>query len=119
MRNLNIAKSVALSFTLLISLSDTHAQSKKAEAAALAAGAAAVIGAAAIELHLFLEMLETQALNHVMARYPEMESFRLKVLDLDGKKMSDIGAMSVLTLSITQLDQQTVTGSNPVGSTNT
>jgi hypothetical protein len=107
MRNLNIARSVVLSLTLLISLSDSHAQSNKGEAAALAVGAIAAIGAAAIEVHLFLEMLETQALNHVMAAHPEMESFRLKVLDLDGKKMSDIGAMSVLTFRITQLDKQT------------
>ena len=52
MRNLNIARSVVLSLTLLISLSDSHAQSNKGEAAALAVGAIAAIGAAAIEVHL-------------------------------------------------------------------
>lgn len=72
----------------------------------MAAGVA-VIGAVALEFHAMLERLENEAFNYIAENHPEYEAFRLKVLDLDGKKMSDIGAMSVVTFQLTKLDRIT------------
>ena len=52
-------------------------------------------------------MLEQQAFDQIIKSEPEFESFRLKVLDLEGKKMSDMGAVSVLTFRVTRLDKMT------------
>lgn len=82
----------------------TSAQ-KNAEVGAAIAGGALAIGAIALEVHLMLEKLESAAFNHIVENHPEYDAFRLKVLDLDGKKFSDIGAMSVVTFEVTQFDK--------------
>lgn len=91
----------------MIVSSNVVAQKNSKKNAGAAAGAIVGIAALALEYHLILEMLETKALNYTIENHPEMESFRLKVLDLDGKKLSDIGAMGVITYRITQLDKIT------------
>ena len=85
------------------------AQNKGGGAAAAAAAAAGVvaIGAVALQFHAMLERLESEAFNYIAENHPEYEAFRLKVLDLDGKKISDIGAMSVVTFKLTKLDRNT------------
>lgn len=105
MRN-SLLKTTVLSVCILLASLNANAQ-RKGDGAAAAIGAVAAIGAAALEVHLILELLETRALNYVIENHPEMQSFRLKVLDLDGKKLSDIGAMSVMTFRITELNQAT------------
>jgi hypothetical protein len=106
-----MTKSFRSRLCILVAVSLLFSQSSRAqnnaEAAAAAVVGVAAIAAAAIEAHQMLEMLETQALNYVIANHPEMESFRLKVLDLEGKKSSDIGAMSVMTFRITKLNKLT------------
>lgn len=106
-----MTKSFRSRLCILVAVSLLFSQSSRAqnnaEAAAAAVVGVAAIAAAAIEAHQMLEMLETQALNYVIANHPEMESFRLKVLDLEGKKSSDIGAMSVMTFRITRLNKLT------------
>jgi hypothetical protein len=89
----------------LFSTPGVQAQKNRSDVVAGVAGAALAIGAAAMEYHLFIERLENLALNEVIENHPEMSSFRLKVLDLKGKKMSDVGGLSVMTFRVTELDE--------------
>lgn len=93
---------------MMLTCSSVQAQKRKESAAAGAAAGALVIGAAIFEFHQFLEMLENEAADRVMQDYPEYECFRLKVLDLDGKKLSDVGSMSVITFRLTSIDKSTM-----------
>lgn len=93
---------------MIFSCSSVQAQKRKESAVAGAAVGALAVGAAIFEVHQFLEMLENQAVDHIMQNYPEYECFRLKVLDLDGKKFSDIGSMSVITFRFASIDKSTM-----------
>lgn len=103
----NPTRAVAICLIVMAHALQTQAQRDKASEVA---GAAAIIGgiaAGAFSIHQYREMLETEALNHLIASHPEASSFELKILDLEGKKASDIGSLSVLTFQITELERQT------------
>lgn len=95
-------------FFLLLTLASFQgiSQTKGEVGAAVAAGLIGV-GVAALEFHVLLEQLENQAFNYVAENHPEYDAFRLKVLDLEGKKISDVGAMSVVTFALTTIDLKT------------
>ena len=105
--NLMRMKKLILCFLSVVQISSTASAQKNAEVGAAIAGGALAFGAIALEFHQMLEKLEGVAFNHIVENHPEYEAFRLKVLDLDGKKFSDIGAMSVVTFKITRFDKTT------------
>lgn len=100
-------KSFILHILICVCFVQSSAAQNKGGAAAAAAAGAVAIGALALEIHAMLERLESEAFNYMAENHPEYEAFRLKVLDLDGKKISDIGAMSVVTFKLTKLDRKT------------
>ena len=88
---------------IIVSFSNIIAQKNSNKKAALASVAA--VGILAYEIHVIIEMIELKAVNHIIENYPEIEAFKLKVLDLDGKKASDISSLSLITYKVTEFDK--------------
>lgn len=102
-----LKKSLILVAIACLFLPEANAQKKRGDGVLGAVAGVTALAAVGLEYHLLLEQLENQAANHILSNYPQYESFRLKVLDLDGKKLSDVGAMSVVTFRITNLEKST------------
>lgn len=69
------------------------------EGAAVAAGLIA-IGAGIAAVEQMKENAELTATQWVLANNPELESFSLKTLDFDGKKLKDMSAATVISFKI-------------------
>ena len=67
------------------------------------AGAAAVIGSAVamgIAVEQIKEQIELNATEYILKNHPDLKQFNLKILRLDGKKISDISRTSVIIFRI-------------------
>ncbi len=77
----------------------TNAQSE-GEAIAAVAGGLLAIGAGVAAVEQMKEQAELTATQYVLSNYPEFESFSLKTLDFDGKKLKDMSSASVISFKI-------------------
>jgi hypothetical protein len=82
-------------------------QAKTKEVVAGVGSGILAIGMAALEYDQFLEKLEFVATQHVIATRPEENAFKVKVLSLENRKITDVSNMSCLVFSITFYDQTT------------
>jgi hypothetical protein len=94
--------------TLLIIISillpkKIEAQSDGAGAVALVGGLLA-IGAGVAAVKQMKERAELTATQWVLANRPEMDSFSLKTLDFDGKKLKDMSSVSVILFNIQEFE---------------
>ncbi|MDC0600323.1 hypothetical protein OAO65_03335 [Flavobacteriales bacterium] len=64
--------------------------------------AAAVV--AAITIETVTESLEVEGTRHMLANHPEIDAFNLKVMDWDGKKLSDAAAMRLVVFRVKEID---------------
>ena len=94
----NLILALVFSFGLSASANTVSAQKKNSNGEIL--GAVAAIGAAAIEYHQLLESIELRAMDHVLSQYPAIESFELKIMNLNGKKISDVSSSDVIVFSL-------------------
>ena len=76
-----------------------NAQSE-GEAIAAVAGGLLAIGAGVAAVEQMKEQAELTATQYVLSNYPEFESFSLKTLDFDGKKLKDMSSASVISFKI-------------------
>ncbi|WP_178984103.1 hypothetical protein [Winogradskyella helgolandensis] len=75
------------------------AQNDGAVAGAVVGGLLA-IGAGVAAVKQMQEQAELKATQYILAHHPELESFSLKTLDFDGKKLKDMSAVSVISYKI-------------------
>jgi hypothetical protein len=74
------------------------------EAIAAIAGGLIAIGAGVAAVEQMKEQAELTATEWVLSNQPELESFSLKTLDFDGKKLKDISSASVMTFKIQEFE---------------
>ncbi|MHB1106365.1 MAG: hypothetical protein ACYCZ2_08375 [Lutibacter sp.] len=91
-------------FTFLIILSilfpkNVEAQNNGAATAAVVGGLLA-IGAGVAAIEQMKEQAELTATEWVLSNEPEINSFSLKTLDFDGRKLKDMSAVSVILFNI-------------------
>ena len=95
-------KKITLLF-LLISITfipkKINAQDNGAAIAATA-GALIAIGAGIAAVEQMKERAELTATEWILANHPEIQTFSLKTLDFDGKKVKDMSSASVITFKI-------------------
>lgn len=90
---------VILMIGLMLIPKTTEAQDKGSGVAALAGGLLA-IGAGVAAIKQMQEQAELTATQWVLANQPKMNSFSLKTLDFEGKKLKDMSAVSVILFNI-------------------
>jgi len=91
------------SFLLILSLiSITVNGQSRGEKAAVGAGAALAIGAAAFQIHQLIEMWELTATEYVLDTRPEAQEFTLKLNKpfANSTKWSDVSNVSILSFNI-------------------
>lgn len=76
------------------------AQAQKGEAAAAAVVGLLAIGAGIAAVKQMQERAELTATEWVLSNQPEMNSFSLKTLDFEGKKLKDMSSVSVILFNI-------------------
>lgn len=94
-------------FLLLVCLFNPQlrAQNDGAVVAGIAGGLLAIgTGIAAVEQ--MKEQAELTATQWVLSHCPELNSFSLKTLDFDGKKLKDMSSTSVITFKIQEFEAQ-------------
>lgn len=93
-------KKVILTFVLVcLLIPKAKAQDDGAAIAAVAGGLLA-IGAGIAAIEQMKEQAELNATEWVLSNKPELNSFSLKTLDFDGKKLKDMSSVSVITFKI-------------------
>lgn len=78
----------------------SYSQKDKSGSAIAAAGVAASIIGGIAAMEQLEEALEYEAVNHMLGTHPDWDSFELKLLDMEGKKLSDISSVSVTTFGV-------------------
>lgn len=81
------------------------AQNDGAAVAAVAGGLLA-IGAGIAAVEQMKEQAELNATQYILSNNPELESFSLKTLAFNGKKMKDMSATSVITYKIQEFNPE-------------
>jgi len=105
-RNIIVKLLMCVLFIFYTSSEVKAQRNKKNQDAALAG--VAVLGsiiAAKIAIEEMKELLEEEAVTHILLTYPEIENFRLKCLFEKGEKWSDESGTGVLTFQITILNK--------------
>ena len=77
-----------------------YSQKDKTGTAIAAAGVAASIIGGIVAMEQLEEALEYEAVNHMLGAHPDWDSFELKLLDMEGKKLSDMSSVSVTTFGV-------------------
>lgn len=90
----------------VFSFKKTYGQ-KNGETAAIAAGIIGGAVAAYAAIEQFEERLELDGTKYLLENHPELTHFDLKVLDLEGVKMSDLSNVSCVTFSVNILEPYT------------
>lgn len=80
-----------------------NAQDNSTAVAAVASGIVA-IGAGIAAVEQMKEQAELTATEWLLTNHPEYNSFSLKTLDFDGKKLKDLSSTSVITFKIQEFD---------------
>ena len=87
----------------LLAPKQTKAQDSGAAVAATV-GALAMIGAGVAAMEQMKERAELTATQWVLSNRPEMNSFSLKTIDFEGKKLKDMSSTSVITFKIQEFE---------------
>jgi hypothetical protein len=94
-------KRLFLLILLIATIVPTSVKSQDNGAAiAAGVGALAAIGAGVAAVEQMKERAELTATQWLLANQPEINSFSLKTIDFDGKKLKDMSAASVITFKI-------------------
>ena len=94
-------RKLLLFFLLAIYLLPNHVRAQKDGAAAAAiAGGLLAIGAGIAAIEQMKEQAELTATQWILANEPDMNSFSLKTLSFEGKKLKDMSSTSVITYKI-------------------
>ena len=106
--NWNLLKNGSLTLCLSLALLlAPHSRSQDTGAAVAATvGALAMVGAGIAAVEQMKERAELTATQWVLSNHPEMNSFYLKTLDFEGKKLKDMSAASVITFKIQEFQPQ-------------
>ena len=106
-------------FTLLVTLNhsficDVNAQNKNNDALIAAAGIIGVAATSAVLIEEYKEILESDAVDHILTYYPEFTEFRIKLLFENGQKFSDQGQGQALAFFLSTMDKSRKTGERNV-----
>ena len=85
---------------VIISPKHSSAQNNNAAGIATAVGGLMAIGAAIATIENMKERAELVATEFILKNNPELQSFSLKTLDFDGKKLKDMSSVSVISYKI-------------------
>lgn len=97
-------KTLLLFLALLLFIPKNVNSQNNGEAIAAVAGGLLAIGAGVAAVEQMKEQAELTATQWVLANYPEFNSFSLKTLDFDGKKLKDMSSASVITFKIQEFE---------------
>ncbi|MGW1456602.1 hypothetical protein ACWBC2_16575 [Salegentibacter agarivorans] len=98
-------KKITLVFLVLLSILPKNMQSQgEGEAIAAVAGGLIAIGAGVAAVEQMKEQAELTATQWILENQPNLESFSLKTLDFDGKKLKDMSSASVMTFKIQEFE---------------
>jgi hypothetical protein len=98
-------KKITIVFLMVLSILPKNIQSQgEGEAIAAIAGGLIAIGAGVAAVEQMKEQAELTATQWVLENQPQLESFSLKTLDFDGKKLKDMSAASVMTFKIQEFE---------------
>lgn len=94
-------KKIIILFILIFQFIPNNVKAQNDGAAAAAAiGGLLAIGAGVAAVEQMKEQAELTATQWVLTNQPNMNSFSLKTLDFDGKKLKDMSAVSVISFKI-------------------
>ena len=94
---------------VIISPKHSNAQNNNAAGIATAVGGLMAVGAAIATIENMKERAELVATEYILKNNPELQSFSLKTLDFDGKKLKDMSSVSVISYKI----QEFIPSDNP------
>lgn len=94
---------------IIISPKHSNAQNNNATGIATAVGGLMAVGAAIATIENMKERAELVATEYILKNNPELQSFSLKTLDFDGKKLKDMSSVSVISYKI----QEFIPSDNP------
>ena len=94
---------------IIISPKHSNAQNNNAAGIATAVGGLMAVGAAIATIENMKERAELVATEYILKNNPELQSFSLKTLDFDGKKLKDMSSVSVISYKI----QEFIPSDNP------
>ena len=98
-------KKITLVFLVLLSILPKNMQSQgEGEAIAAVAGGLLAIGAGVAAVEQMKEQAELTATQWILENQPKLESFSLKTLDFNGKKLKDMSSASVMTFKIQEFE---------------
>ena len=98
-------KKITLVFLVLLSILPKNMQSQgEGEPIAAVAGGLLAIGAGVAAVEQMKEQAELTATQWILENQPNLESFSLKTLDFDGKKLKDMSSASVMTFKIQEFE---------------
>jgi len=98
-------KKITLVFLVVLSILPKNMQSQgEGEAIAAVAGGLLAIGAGVAAVEQMKEQAELTATQWILENQPNLESFSLKTLDFDGKKLKDMSSASVMTFKIQEFE---------------
>ena len=90
---------------MVLSILPKNMQSQnEGEAIAALAGGLIAIGAGVAAVEQMKEQAELTATQWILENQPNLESFSLKTLDFDGKKLKDMSSASVMTFKIQEFE---------------
>ena len=91
---------------LVLLPNNVQAQKNDGAAIAAVAGGLLAIGAGIAAVKQMEERAELTATQWVLSNQPEMNSFSLKTLDFEGKKLKDMSSVSVILFNIQEFEPQ-------------
>ncbi|MDT0691579.1 hypothetical protein RM549_17440 [Salegentibacter sp. F188] len=98
-------KRITLVCLIVLSIIPKNMNSQnEGEAIAAIAGGLIAIGAGVAAVEQMKEQAELTATQWILEHQPNLESFSLKTLDFDGKKLKDISAATVMTFKIQEFE---------------
>lgn len=101
----SLMKKITLLCLIVLSIIPKNMNSQnEGEAIAAIAGGLLAIGAGVAAVEQMKEQAELTATEWVLTNQPELESFSLKTLDFDGKKLKDMSSASVMTFKIQEFE---------------
>lgn len=98
-------KKITIVLLMALSILPKNMQSQsEGEAIAALAGGLIAIGAGVAAVEQMKEQAELTATQWILENQPNLESFSLKTLDFDGKKLKDMSSASVMTFKIQEFE---------------
>lgn len=98
-------KKITIVLLMVLSILPKNMQSQsEGEAIAALAGGLIAIGAGVAAVEQMKEQAELTATQWILENQPNLESFSLKTLDFDGKKLKDMSSASLMTFKIQEFE---------------